>query len=156
MKENWEIVWKDYYETLQVQAIVKPSVLKAAFYGLVRKYHPDINKEPEALNKMKDLNEAFEILNNPLKRAKYDAEYHRNVHAYNSYSKSETKKNSAAIWCRKWTTCPRCVGGNMYLDYNNIEWICLQCGYRFSEPCLNEAVSTTDFSGIYSGIRYTD
>ena len=149
MKENWEIVWKDYYEILQVGTTVEPNVLKATFDKLARKYHPDINKEPEALNQMKDLNEAFEILNNPLKRAAYDAECQRKENAHNSYSPNyDMETDITSIWCHKWAPCPRCNHGNMYLEYN-IEWICLQCGYRFSKSRLNEGVSANQLKDGY-------
>jgi len=65
MRENWEINWKDYYKILQVHPLAEPEVVKAAFDRLARKYHPDINKDQTALARMKDLNEAFEIINLP-------------------------------------------------------------------------------------------
>ena len=75
MKENWELHWKDYYKILQVQPLAEPEVIKAAYDRLAHKYHPDTNIEPTTLTRMKELNEAFEILGNPQKRTDYDVKY---------------------------------------------------------------------------------
>ena len=71
MKENWEINWKDYYKTLQVDPAAEPEVVKAAFERLARKYHPDVNKDPSATQRMMDINEAYEILGDTEKRKRY-------------------------------------------------------------------------------------
>ena len=56
MKENWENHWKDYYQILQVHPSAEPEVVKAAYDRLARKYHPDVNKETSAPQRMKDIN----------------------------------------------------------------------------------------------------
>ena len=71
MKENWETHWKDYYKILQVHPSAEQEVVKAAHDRLARKYHPDVNKEPIAHERMKDINEGFEILSNLEKRQRY-------------------------------------------------------------------------------------
>jgi len=63
---------RDYYETLGVGRSATPEELKAAFRNLARKYHPDINKEPDAEDKFKEMNEAYAVLSDPEKRAAYD------------------------------------------------------------------------------------
>jgi len=47
---------------------IRTVIIKGAFERLARKYHPDLNKEPSALEQMKQLNGAYEILNNPSKK----------------------------------------------------------------------------------------
>ena len=64
MKENWETHWKDYYKILQVHPSAEQEVVKAARDRLAGKYHPDVNKEPIAHERMKDINEAYEVLGN--------------------------------------------------------------------------------------------
>lgn len=78
MKENWEVHWKDYYNILQIHPLAEPEVVKAAYDRLARKYHPDKNPNA-ALERMKDLNEAFEILGNPEKRERYYIAYCQKV-----------------------------------------------------------------------------
>jgi molecular chaperone DnaJ len=64
---------KDYYETLGVKRDASPDDLKKAFRHLARKYHPDLNKgSKEAEEKFKEINEAYQILSDPQKKAQYD------------------------------------------------------------------------------------
>jgi len=63
---------KDYYETLGVTRSASESEMKSAYRKLALKWHPDKNKEPGAEAKFKEINEAYEVLSNKDKRAKYD------------------------------------------------------------------------------------
>ncbi len=64
---------KDYYETLGISKSASQDEVKKAFRKLARKYHPDVNPgNKEAESKFKEINEAFQILNNPQKKAQYD------------------------------------------------------------------------------------
>ncbi len=67
----------DFYETLGVKRGVSPDDLKKAFRHLARKYHPDLNKgSKEAEEKFKEINEAYQVLSDPEKRAQYDRSGH--------------------------------------------------------------------------------
>lgn len=70
---------RDYYEILNVGRNASPEEIKAAFRGLARKYHPDVNKSPEAEAKFKEINEAYGVLSDPEKRAAYDRFGHAGV-----------------------------------------------------------------------------
>jgi len=62
----------DFYEILGVSRNATNEELKSAFRTLARKYHPDVNKEPDAEEKFKEINEAYGVLSDPDKRAAYD------------------------------------------------------------------------------------
>ena len=79
MQENWEIHWEDYYEILQVHPSAELEVIRAAYRKLAQKYHPDINKDPAAGERMKKINLAYEVLSDPEKRKHYDSEWFRKV-----------------------------------------------------------------------------
>jgi len=65
--------YKDYYEILGVSKNATEQEIKSAFRKLARKYHPDVNKSPDAVQKFKDINEANEVLSDSQKRQRYDS-----------------------------------------------------------------------------------
>ena len=65
--------FKDYYKALGVARDAPLDEIKRAYRKLARKYHPDINKEPAAEERFKEMSEAYEVLKEPEKRAAYDA-----------------------------------------------------------------------------------
>ena len=64
--------FKDYYKILGVEPTADDKAIKAAYRKLARKYHPDVSKERDAENQFKEVNEAYEALSSPEKRAEYD------------------------------------------------------------------------------------
>lgn len=63
---------KDYYDILGVSKDASDDEIKHAYRKLSKKWHPDINKAPNAEEKFKEINEAYETLSDPQKRANYD------------------------------------------------------------------------------------
>ncbi len=63
---------RDYYELLGVQRNASKDDIKKAFRKLAREYHPDVSKHDDAEAKFKEINEAYEVLSDEDKRARYD------------------------------------------------------------------------------------
>ena len=70
---------RDYYEVLGVPRNASADDLKGAFRKLARQYHPDVNKEPDAEERFKEINEAYAVLSDNDKRAAYDRFGHAGV-----------------------------------------------------------------------------
>lgn len=62
----------DYYKTLDVAKDANEAEIKKAFYRKARELHPDVNKAPDAEERFKELNEAYDVLSDATKRAQYD------------------------------------------------------------------------------------
>src|SRR6187549_1219359 len=67
------VQFRDYYETLGVPKTATEDEIRSAFRKLARKFHPDVAKDKKAAEaKFKEINEANEVLSDPVKRKKYD------------------------------------------------------------------------------------
>ena len=63
---------RDYYDVLGVDKSASDAEIKSAFRKLAKKYHPDLNKEPDAAEKFKEVQEAYDVLSDEQKRKTYD------------------------------------------------------------------------------------
>ena len=63
---------RDYYEVLGLNKSASKDEIKSAYRRLAKKYHPDLNHEPGAADKFKEVQEAYDILYDDQKRAQYD------------------------------------------------------------------------------------
>lgn len=89
MKEN-------YYEILEVSTKASPEIVKKAYITLVKKYHPDLqddSKKEEYENKLKKINEAYEVLSDETKRKKYDLELENLRHIQSEQSNLRNTSN---------------------------------------------------------------
>ncbi len=73
---------RDYYEVLGVSKTASTDEIKKAFRKLAMRYHPDTNSSHASEEKFKEINEAYEVLNDQKKRAKYD-QYGHNFDQFN-------------------------------------------------------------------------
>ena len=64
--------YKDYYRIMGVERDASADEIKRAYRKLARKYHPDVSSEPDAEARFQELQEAYEVLKDPEKRAAYD------------------------------------------------------------------------------------
>ena len=71
---------RDYYEVLGITKGAGEDEIKKAYKKMARKYHPDLNPgDKEAEEKFKEVNEAYEVLSDPNKKARYDQYGHAGV-----------------------------------------------------------------------------
>lgn len=100
---------KNYYEILEVSSSATTAEIKTAYRRLARKYHPDINKNADAIEKFKEITSAYEILSNPQKRNEYNilngifAEEEKTTYSQSSNSNSsnthkETSTNNKTAY----------------------------------------------------------
>lgn len=68
-------MFKDYYKILGIPETATPEQIKTAYRTQAKMWHPDRNQGKDTTSQMKDINEAYAILNNPESKARYDKEY---------------------------------------------------------------------------------
>ena len=80
---------ENYYDILEVNKNASPEIIEKAYKTLVKKYHPDLQENNLKNNyeeKIKKINEAYEILSNPEKRKNYDLQLHNNEISKENYN----------------------------------------------------------------------
>ena len=81
-----------YYALLQVSPRADLEVIQAAYRVLARSYHPDVSRDPNAARLMRALNAAYEVLSDPERRARYDAQSARSARVRGRPPRSETPR----------------------------------------------------------------
>ncbi|MGB9333242.1 MAG: DnaJ C-terminal domain-containing protein [Steroidobacteraceae bacterium] len=69
---GYAMEYRDYYKILGLERAAAAEQVKTAYRRLARKYHPDVSKEKNAEERFKEVQEAYEVLKDPEKRAAYD------------------------------------------------------------------------------------
>ena len=116
---------RDYYDVLGVDRSASDAEIKSAFRKLAKKYHPDLNKEPDAAEKFKEVQEAYDVLSDEQKRKTYD------------------QFGSAAF--------DNNAGGNPYGSYGNYGGFNTS-GFGFEDINLDDILSNM-FGGSFGGGR---
>ena len=77
---------KNYYEILEVDKNASEEVIEKAYKTLAKKYHPDLQNNSDCQDKMRQINEAYEILSNDFKRREYDEKIKRQSVSIEEYN----------------------------------------------------------------------
>jgi curved DNA-binding protein len=72
-RDSADSVGRDFYEVLGVPTDADQSEIQRAYRKLARQHHPDVNKDPAAENRFKEISEAYDVLSDPELRKRYDA-----------------------------------------------------------------------------------
>ncbi len=87
---------RDYYEVLGVRRDADATELQRSYRRLARELHPDMNKDPAATERFKEVSEAYEVLSDPEQRRRYDAFGHDFRHVPEGVDPSDFAASGAA------------------------------------------------------------
>jgi len=131
---------KNYYSILGVDKNATDEDIKKAYRALAKKYHPDVSTEPDAEQRFKDINEAYQTLGDKDKRAMYDMSYNNPGQASQGYSYRQNPYANNTYFYGK--ICPQCHSIN-----NVTNGACPRCGYIFKTAREPEFNYTTSYPG---------
>lgn len=151
---------QNYYEILEVNKNASPEIIEKAYKTLVKKYHPDLQQDENKNKyeeKIKKINEAYDILSDPEKRKKYDLNLKNteiSINDYNSlYQENINLKNNLNILKEKLNYL-----NNIQNNYekNNLNYNNLENNKNYSENNninYNDINYTNYFSNIFVNIK---
>ena len=84
---------KNYYEILEVDKNASEEVIEKAYKTLAKKYHPDLQNNSNCQDKIRQINEAYEILSNDFKRREYDEKIKRQSVSIEEYNRIIQENN---------------------------------------------------------------
>jgi DnaJ-class molecular chaperone len=84
----------DYYAALEITPAADLAEVNCAFRRMAWRYHPDHNHAPGATLQFQDINEAHQVLTDPVRRAEYDAKWHPRSSEHRSAARSQTRQRS--------------------------------------------------------------
>ena len=118
---------KNYYDILQINQNASPEIIDKAYKTLAKKYHPDLqeeNNKKEAEEILKEINEAYEILSDPNKKALYDQNLKNETISQEKYDEiyeeNQNLKNAINNMQNSRYTNPRSNSANDINNNNNI------------------------------------
>ncbi len=118
---------RNYYELLGVKKNASEKEIKKAFRKLARKFHPDVSDDPNAHDKLAEINNAYEILMDKEKRAKYDATLFNPFTSFSQFAKNNNNSNKNSQGFR-WEDLKDKLGENSPFASNS---------FRFDEILAN-------------------
>lgn len=139
--------FRNYYQILNVAKEATPEEIKRAYRRLARQYHPDLNPgDKEAEETFKDIGEAYEILSDPDRRAKYDQ--------FSRYW-TQGKKGGTATKVRRGATARKASDEMDFSQYRDFNTFVDQLLNRRDEPVTSRPAPTDPFRPGTSKKSYT-
>lgn len=90
----------DYYSALEITPLADTAGVNAAFRRLAWRYHPDRNPAPGATLQFQDINEAHQVLSDPVRRAEYDAKWHPRTGEHRRPNQAQSRYYHRRGWRR--------------------------------------------------------
>lgn len=144
---------KDYYSILRVSRSADTRTIKRSYRLLVQQYHPDVNPDPRAAETIKEINEAYEVLSDPVKKQEYD--FRLITQYYQSPVSQETPHRDP-----RYRRQPRAVKKeNRQLELMKnylhlvikVSWAgCFLCFFLLLDFCLPHRVTNDTVSALYT------
>ena len=116
---------EDLYEILQVHPAAQPEIIQAAYRKLAQLYHPDRNPSRDGTAKMTRINDAYEMLSDPKKRAAYDKSRKAQASSAKTEAEEPERRNRRPAWMHpdSW----------QYYDDGDLAEVCAQMGWQCSD-----------------------
>lgn len=127
----------DHYHALGLVSNAEPIVIKAAYKSLVSIYHPDKNSAPDAQEKIRKINAAYETLSDPIKRKAYDEKIKPHEHSASSSEFDREQYFSSALVEHHWAIAAGFYPNIKYL-YEDLERISCRLAFGFKLQLLEE------------------
>jgi hypothetical protein len=130
---------RDCYEILGVDRNATRDEIQDAFHTLARKYHPDVNPDPQVVERFKEISAAYEVLSDPEDRAKYDMQIgaERRHQQQTSSRPSDTawrqqtmyNQRTRTMWDHQWSRPPFEPSKNRHQDISSIVGVMALVGF---------------------------
>jgi DnaJ-class molecular chaperone len=154
---------RDFYDILGITKTATAAEIKSAYRKLALKWHPDRNKEKDATEKFKEINEAYEVLSSPEKKSRYD----QFGHAAFGGGTVNPHGGASGVLCRQLPTVEisilKIFGTRYFLTFDIFSSFFGGGARRsptsqtslFSETRIYEAVNGVEKTIVHQGKQYT-
>jgi hypothetical protein len=144
---------KDYYSILRVSRSADIRTIKRSYRLLVQRYHPDINPDPQAAELIKEINEAYDVLSDPVKKQEYDfrlinPSYQRPVYQETPHRDPRYRRPSRPV--KKENRQLELMKNYVHLAVK-VSWVgCFVCLFLLIDFCIPRNVVKDTVIGLYT------
>ncbi len=153
---------RNYYELLGVKKNASEKEIKKAFRKLARKFHPDVSDDPNADDKLAEINNAYEVLMDKEKRKEYDATLFNPFTAFTQFGKNNKKSQSSSS---RWEDLKDKLGENAPFASNTFRFDDILTSFRKKnkevnypqdqDDDLNQYIDlNVELASVYTGDTY--
>lgn len=144
---------KNYYKILQVDKDASPEIIKVAYKLLVKKNHPDLKEGEDKKNaeeKIKEINEAYDVLSNPVKKSEYD---HSLINENVSQEQYNFILNENMNLKKELNYFHNLYNRNNYYKQNNTNMYNESNSNKYQNPSNDEINNNLNFKNIFNNLN---